>query len=294
MPIWGREEVVFAHVKQKLRSQRGASLSMALMLFLVCAVVASIVLAAATAASGRQSQLEAMDKSYYNVTSAAKLLWDELGQGTQSVTITCECDATKASGGSYENFTNWKGTIGTSFSSDPGTGQSSYLSKGNATLFEMLAYDIMFGPSQSTCSFDTTRELNSTKVAGSIDTKTLQQNENLSFDATYDGFDVTASAGYADVLVKVSAKAKRDNSSSEPGKISGGITFVLGEKNASASDGFVARSYKCTLSSSADVDESGCRVKKVGEQSYHLTWVTKISWDTEDLQLGAQSGGDES
>ncbi len=61
-------------IKRKLTSQSGASITYALLLFLVCAVVSSIILAAATAASGRISQSVESDQRYYSVTSAAELL----------------------------------------------------------------------------------------------------------------------------------------------------------------------------------------------------------------------------
>ena len=61
-------------VRNKIRSRRGASLTFALLLFLVCAVVGSVVLTAGTAASGRMSQIAEMDQRYYSVNSAARLL----------------------------------------------------------------------------------------------------------------------------------------------------------------------------------------------------------------------------
>ncbi|NLC32861.1 MAG: hypothetical protein GX781_06145 [Clostridiales bacterium] len=44
-------------IMNKLRSRTGASISFALLLFLVCAVLCSVILTAATAASGRMSSL---------------------------------------------------------------------------------------------------------------------------------------------------------------------------------------------------------------------------------------------
>ena len=61
---------------EKLKSSRGASLMMALLLFLVCAVIGSAVLVAGTAASGRMSKIAEMDRRYYAVNSAAGLLAD--------------------------------------------------------------------------------------------------------------------------------------------------------------------------------------------------------------------------
>jgi len=47
---------------------------MALLLFLVCAVIGAVVLTAATASAGRFSDLAESDRRYYSVTSAVKLL----------------------------------------------------------------------------------------------------------------------------------------------------------------------------------------------------------------------------
>lgn len=69
-------------VKKKLNSQRGASLSIALLLFLVCLAVSSVVLTAGTAAAGRLSELKKMDQRYYSVTSAAELVRDLVSSET--------------------------------------------------------------------------------------------------------------------------------------------------------------------------------------------------------------------
>lgn len=65
-------------MRRKLRSQKGASITFALLLFLVCAIVSGIVIVAATAATGRMDQIAESDRRYYAVTSAAELLKDAL------------------------------------------------------------------------------------------------------------------------------------------------------------------------------------------------------------------------
>ncbi len=69
----------------KLRSDRGASLLMALLLFLICAVLGVVVLAAGTTASGRLSGLTAADRRYYAVRSAAELFRQTLDGQEQTV-----------------------------------------------------------------------------------------------------------------------------------------------------------------------------------------------------------------
>lgn len=63
-------------IKDKLRSRTGASITYALLIFLVCAIIGSAVLTAGTAASGRLSQMVEIDQRYYSVNSAASLVID--------------------------------------------------------------------------------------------------------------------------------------------------------------------------------------------------------------------------
>jgi len=65
-------------VSEKLRSSEGASLLIALLLFLVCAIVSSVILTAGTAAAGRLSKKAELDQKYYLVNSAAEILAEEL------------------------------------------------------------------------------------------------------------------------------------------------------------------------------------------------------------------------
>ena len=75
------------HLKDvtKAKNRKGASLSMAMLLFLVCAVIGAVVLTAGTAAAGRASRLAEMDRRYYSVTSAAELLADKLTGKTVTI-----------------------------------------------------------------------------------------------------------------------------------------------------------------------------------------------------------------
>ena len=58
----------------KLRSGRGASITFGLLLFLVCAVLSSVIIATASTAAGRISNMAEADQRYYSVTSACELL----------------------------------------------------------------------------------------------------------------------------------------------------------------------------------------------------------------------------
>ena len=59
---------------------------MALLIFLICAAVGAVVLAAGTAAAGTASQRAEMDQRYYSVVSAAELLRDTLN-GTSCTVV---------------------------------------------------------------------------------------------------------------------------------------------------------------------------------------------------------------
>jgi hypothetical protein len=72
-------------VWKKLRSRKGASITFALLAFLVCAVISAVLLASASAAAGRVSGLAESDQRYYAVTSAAQLFCD--GLQNQEITI---------------------------------------------------------------------------------------------------------------------------------------------------------------------------------------------------------------
>ncbi len=65
-------------IRRKLKSETGASITFALLLFLVCAVVGAAVLVAGTTASGRMSKIAENDQRYYAVNSAARFLVDTI------------------------------------------------------------------------------------------------------------------------------------------------------------------------------------------------------------------------
>lgn len=88
-------------IQAKTRSQSGASMPLALLLFLICAMATAVVLMASTASAGRASQLAESDQLYYGVTSAANVFRDELlgddGNGhTVTVALSKEKSATNA------------------------------------------------------------------------------------------------------------------------------------------------------------------------------------------------------
>lgn len=75
-------------IAKKLRSDSGASITFALLLFLVCAALSAVVLVAATTAAGRLKNLAASDSNYYSVMSAAEYINDQMdGQAVSELTV---------------------------------------------------------------------------------------------------------------------------------------------------------------------------------------------------------------
>ena len=73
-------------LKTKLRSRRGASITFALLLFLVCAVISTVVIVAASTAGGRMSGMRETDERYYAATEAARKL-QSIFEETQKTTV---------------------------------------------------------------------------------------------------------------------------------------------------------------------------------------------------------------
>ena len=67
-------EIDMNQLQRKLRSQKGASITIALLIFLVCAVVGVSVLVAGTASAGRMASAAKADQRFYAVSSAGEQL----------------------------------------------------------------------------------------------------------------------------------------------------------------------------------------------------------------------------
>jgi len=74
-------------VKQKLYAQQGATITAALLFFLVAAVCGSIILGAATATLSRVKNQAKDTQAYYAVTSAAQLIRDDLMNSRWLITL---------------------------------------------------------------------------------------------------------------------------------------------------------------------------------------------------------------
>ncbi len=78
-------------LRNRIRSNSGATILLALLFFLLCAMAGSIILSAGSAAAGRISGLKESEQAFYSVTSAAQVVRDEIeGQEFQAYTETID------------------------------------------------------------------------------------------------------------------------------------------------------------------------------------------------------------
>lgn len=74
-------------LRNRIHSNSGATILLALLFFLLCSLAGSVILTAGSAASGRISGLQETEQSFYSVTSAAQVLKEEIeGQEFQAYT----------------------------------------------------------------------------------------------------------------------------------------------------------------------------------------------------------------
>ncbi len=139
---------------------------LALLLFLICALLSSVVLAASTAMSGRHSQLAETDQRYYSVVSAAQLLREDFDGKPVTVTLvqeknvttttTYRADGTTVSGTPSETITDRQIRMacdGVTHSLALASGAVSIGDEG-LSLPEVSALYCMMGKNESSASFD--------------------------------------------------------------------------------------------------------------------------------------------
>lgn len=74
-------------LRNRTRDNSGATILLALLFFLLCALAGSVILSAGSAAAGRISGLKESEQSFYSITSAARVMRAEIeGQEFQAYT----------------------------------------------------------------------------------------------------------------------------------------------------------------------------------------------------------------
>lgn len=266
------------------RAESGASLPLALLLFLVCAALSAVVLAAGTAAAGRVSNLQDMDRQYYGVTSAAQVFRDSIDEKTvtlaQVATVT-EVSTTSSTGRS------------TTTTSAPQAVQmlDSQATDGHKNLPNL---DV-----PSTASLYNLLELavNDLLNPDVSDPKKAWDGDLLNIDLS--GYTIDASTGKPTMIkektlnVAPSKQGASDIAVKERLYSDGTLTFTFYDAEASESAG-----YSLTLTCTPDIDatessqETG-RTVEVGRETRTstVTRTTTITWNVAGIST---AGGDAS
>lgn len=250
-------------ITHKARSEQGASLSMALLVFLVCTIVSSIAISAATAVSGRQSQLEEMERSYYNVTSAARVFWDEMSKGSEGsdglvVNVKRGCNSQMTADGKWDG---WYLTIDSTL----GTGADP-IDQSKATLFQIASYDLLMGKNGS-LAFGA-RDVDSGTVEASFDTSASVPSPKPSSlaKATYTPFGFQAKQGSTELSIVSVAVSRNDDQTFE---------FEFREEGD--------LSYICTLTTLVWA-EGGTLARN--DDNNRLEGTTRVYWKPINMTVG--------
>lgn len=262
----GRWVATFA--KRMLGSQSGASFALALLLFLVCVLLTSAIIAASSAAVGHQAQLGKMEQRYYSVTSAARLI-EELFTNEE---VKVSCAKTEDALGA----TTWKLAIGDKFKIesvvpiDPGPAAARNLTQGekkNLTLPELTAlYYLQQKDAKDKVDFSTTWDsLNFSNYAAFEAAKfTL----STSIPAT--GSEIPASVENVNDHTEVSITESFDSY----GRLVLTVSSAPSEQAADAAD-----AYALTLLFDIDSDTTG---------STEGVRVGTIAWKPAGISAGSQ------
>ena len=189
-------------IRNKIRSESGASLAAALLFFIVCAVVGSIIIAAAMSSAGRMSGITSADNQRYALESARSLIENAmLSDPEDSAT-----DPMKRS--YYENVSD-VGSVSPTTILNPGTAQIASLNQMKLQMAESL-YTLYWSEVQATWNENSTQSSVSgdnsgdksvgDKVVGWTPSgKVTPQTKTLTFDK------LTTTAGDAAGFVPVTA-----------------------------------------------------------------------------------------
>ena len=189
-------------IRNKIRSESGASLAAALLFFIVCAVVGSIIIAAAMSSAGRMSGITSADNQRYALESARSLIENAmLSDPEDSAT-----DPMKRS--YYENVSD-VGSVSPTTILNPGTAQIASLNQMKLQMAESL-YTLYWSEVKATWNENSTQSSVSgdnsgdksvgDKVVGWTPSgKVTPQTKTLTFDK------LTTTAGDAAGFVPVTA-----------------------------------------------------------------------------------------
>lgn len=146
-------------IRNKIRSESGASLAAALLFFIVCAVVGSIIIAAAMSSAGRMSGITSADNQRYALESARSLIEDAMLSDPED----SETNPMKRS--YYENVSDVDSDSSPTKILNPGTAQIASLNQMKLQMAESL-YTLYWSEVKATWNENSTQSSVSGDVAG--------------------------------------------------------------------------------------------------------------------------------
>lgn len=258
-------------------------MSMALMTFLICTVVASVTLTAATAVVGRQKGFVEANQNYYLATSAAKVFWDELADNK----IQCKIrrSYTVPSGATTGTWSMSLDNCGSAYvdgSEDHQLTLNSDPSNPDASIFEVLTADALFLMDSSLRKTDKsyTTTISPSDVQDSMtvkDTDLVNSTPNkLNYkdnEADYEPIKVNVGSD-TDLTVQLTVKRMANGD------------YRFGFKKASSSAD-AEKIFKVSLIARADIDNSiGHTSRNLKDDSVTYYWDTTVTWKRVSLDVG--------
>ena len=262
-------------IRKKLASDRGASITFALLLFLVCAVLCSVIITAASTASGRMANLAETDRRYYAVTSAAELLKSLIdGQTVSVVKVETETFTT-----TYND--------GEAVSSDTPTEKTElYVIKGKATPGTELGTAIGDSPVFESIPEDAAyRVYNAGTGTPSGRTLNLKSDFSGTVGATFDAYAAEVKEEFDEDGNMTLTVYNKYNGKGDAGDAGSRYTLVLTCKLGNSEDTY----SKSVEKNNNDSHSSGGVVINTSTTTTTKTTISTYTWKLTDIKTGSAS-----
>jgi len=243
------------------RLQRGASLPFALFLFMICSLLAAVVLSASTAAVGSYKGITEMDQRYYSVTSAADLLKSKIGNSALSMQLVRQKDG---SGNEKTIDVKIDGKTASVVSFNE-SNQTLKIQESELTLSELTAVYWLLGGTQPSTGYDQVNEIPAAPITTSVENK-----YKLDFKGDPADSDMVASKLNTAITSIVD---------------SNGLTLQIDSPHDSDSDS-EKNFYSLALHFDADIDESQSErtVRNAdGTDTTTTTTTVTLTWMASDI-----------
>lgn len=285
-------------IQRKIRSEEGASLSVALLFFLVCAIVGSVILAAATSSMGRMKNLSSTEQDKNAVYSTARLVVRRMsGKNLADNKILPKVlglSAAESSGGGSSGG----GSTGGGSTSGGGTGNGTSSGSGES--------------GNTTAVFKSSAEEKNAQIVCNAAENTLTTTVQFSFyrtvkdDGTYVD-SITSEAGEATAESGTSQPDTTSGTGTQPNTTSGSGTSQSGKASGSSTEqpgttdkdylnGQLPGSPFANLKNNLTTENLNFRLNLTGYESVRAGEIINSFWNNyvlkDDGKLGANVDSD--